>query len=299
MLEFDGDLRTRLEARLEPHALRLLERSAELALRLHADEVGPEHLLCALMADEDCAAHRAVQHAFADPGTVGEEALALAAGILISGSAVSLPFSEGAVRALEGARVHARARGEAAVLPAHLLAAAMGALPAQLREEAFEAGYDAAGLPSGAPPDAPGAADVPPAGALLGSLSEAAKQALSGAARLARQERQEAIGPVQLALACLLDEPALGRACGFTASRARMLFRGRGEDPTPPRPRSMPPDESFEAFLGGLGAGTTSVGLLARFHAGGTPELARILTHHRIGPDLLERAARAFRDPGA
>jgi len=39
--------------------------------------------------------------------------------------------------------------------------------------------------------------------------------------------------------------------------------------------------------------------LLARFLAGGTPELARLLARHRITPALLERAQAAFEDPEA
>jgi hypothetical protein len=295
MLELPEDLRARLEARLSPHARALLERASELALRLHADEVGPEHLLCVLMADADGAAHRAVLHAFADPGTIGEETLALAAGIGISGSAVSLPFSAGAVNALERARGHARERGDAQVLPSHVLAAALEALPAELREEVADAGYDPGGLPSGAPPV--GGEWSAPSGTLFASFSEAAKKALSGAARLARQERLGSIGPAHLAVACLMEEPGMGRGCGLTASRARMLFRGRSEDLSTPAARDLPPDEELLAFLERLGEGTGSLGLLAGFLAGGTPELAQLLGRHRISAALLERAAGAFEDP--
>jgi len=300
ILELPEDLRRRLDQRLEPYARALVERSAELALELHADEVGAEHLLCVLMRDADCAAHRAVLHAFADPQTLGEEALALAAGILISGSAVSLPFSEGSVRSLARARALAAQRGEAQVLPLHLLSAALSALPADLCRELEEAGCEPQGLGQGRPSTPPpGEAAAPIRGSLFANFSEAAKKVLSAAARLARQEHIRSIGPAHLALACLLDEPELGRACRLTAARARMLFRGRSEDPTPLALRALPADEAFLGFLAGLAEGTTSLGLLARFHAAGPPELARLLAHHRLAPPLLERAAAAFGDPQA
>lgn len=299
LLELPDALRARVTARLEPRALALLEQAAALALRLHADEVGPEHLLCALMADEDCAAHRAVVHAFADPETLGEETLALAAGILVCGSSVSLPFSEGAVQALRAARAHADAREEAVVTPAHLLAAAIEALPADLREATADAGYAPEALPVGAPPRELARPVATLAGSLFSTLSEPAKRVLSSAARLARSERLAAIAPVHLAVATLHEDPALGRACGLSASRARMLYRGRGEDPTPLPQRALPADAPLEGFLEGLEAGTQSLGLLARFHAGGTPELARVLMHHRIAPALIERVRGAFEDPPA
>jgi Clp amino terminal domain, pathogenicity island component len=281
-----------LERRLQPYGLRLVEQAAELALRLHADEVGAEHLLCALMADEDCAAYRAAVYAFADPPTVGEEALAMAAGILISGSAASTPFSTGAVRALEAARDQALALSEAQARPGHLLEAAVAALPDELRAEVLDAGYR--GAETAAAPRS-----VPVPGGLFRIYSESAKKALSAAARLARQEHSDAIGPAHLALACLLEEPELARQRGLSASRARMIFRGRFSDPTPTERRALAPDESFTAFLAGLERASGSLELLARFHAGGTPELAKLLARHRLIPALLERAAGAFADPEA
>jgi hypothetical protein len=291
-LALSAEQRAALGERLQPYGLRLVEQAAELALRLHADEVGAEHLLCALMADEDCAAHRVALYAFADPATVGEEALAMAAGILISGSAAATPFSTGAVRALEAARASALAGSDAQARPGHLLEAAVAALPDDLRAEVVEAGYRA-----GDPTAAQAPAAVP--GGLFRTYSESAKKALSAAARIARQEKSEAIGPAHLALACLLEEPELARKRGLSASRARMLFRGRFADPTPTERRALPPDEVFERFLAGLQEASGSLALLARFHAGGTPDIARLLARHRLIPALLERTAGAFSDPSA
>src|SRR5688572_3141726 len=95
---------------LAPHGRALLAAARDFALSIHAEELGPEHLLCALMADAEGAARRAVEHAFADPETIAGEVLAMASGILVSGSAASLPFSPGGVRALEGARALAAER---------------------------------------------------------------------------------------------------------------------------------------------------------------------------------------------
>lgn len=298
MLELPSDLRARLEATLGACALRLLEASAAYALELHADEAGPEHLLCALMLDEDCAAHRAVLHAFADPETIAEEARALAAGILVTGSAASLPFSTGGVLALEGARRTAAQRSEPGVAPAHLLHAAAAQLPPDLQGELFDAGFEptdlrqafGAAVPSGA---------VREAGSLFGAFTDEAKRLLSLAARVARQGGDAAIGPAHLLLAGLASEPALERAGGLSAARARMLLRGRTRDATPPRTSALGADEDYLAFLEGLAPSAGSLHLLARFHAGGTPLLAQLLARHRVTTALLERSLEAFRDPPA
>ena len=98
----------RLGQRLAPYARETLERGASLAARLHADEVSPEHWLAALLADEECAATRAVLHAFADPETIGIEVLAQCSGIMVVGSGRTLPFSVRAVSALRAARAGAQ-----------------------------------------------------------------------------------------------------------------------------------------------------------------------------------------------
>src|SRR5262245_36528597 len=119
-----------------------IERSGEYAARLHADEVGPEHVLCTLMDDENSAAHRAVVHAFADPATIADETRAMAAGITVSGSAASLPFSELGVRALRGARALAARGGGGAVGLAHLLDATFAQFDGELRAQFESAGWN-------------------------------------------------------------------------------------------------------------------------------------------------------------
>ena len=76
-------------------------RAVELALTLHSEEVTLEHLICALLSDEESAICELIEHAFADPETLYEDALALTPGILIVGSSATRPFS---VRAVEVAR---------------------------------------------------------------------------------------------------------------------------------------------------------------------------------------------------
>jgi len=285
-----------LHARLAPYAAGLLRRAGEYAAAQHADEVGPEHLLATMMGDEACAAHRVVLFAFADPETIADEARALSAGILVSGSRTTLPFSTCGVDALEAARRDAADAGAAAVGVRHLLAAAVDALPEAVRGELEAAGYAAAGL-RGA--DAGGADPLPVAGPLFRSFDEDAKQALLRAARLAQGERHDAIGPAHLILAALQAHAELEAAAELSHVRARHLLRGRMADETPPRGGPLPADDALTAFLEGLAAGASSLDLLSRYHAGGTAELAGLLTRHRVGPALLERARGAYTDPEA
>ncbi len=135
-----------LRARLGGHARRVLDRCGDLALQIHADEAGPEHLLVTLMEDEDAAAHRAAVHAFADPATIADEARALASGILISGSTASLPFSPLGVRALRSARALAARRRDGAVGLPHVLIAAFEELEPDLRSLFEDSGWSRAGV---------------------------------------------------------------------------------------------------------------------------------------------------------
>jgi hypothetical protein len=296
MLELTEALRARVAAHARPYALGLIERAGRYAAQLHADEAGVEHLVCTLMADPDCAARRAVEHAFADPGTVAEEVRALAAGILVTGSSASLPFSPGGVLALRAARDAAAAAGRSEVRPALLLACALEQLPADLRAALDEAGYERAGLEQAAGP-----AGVVPSETARGSLfrrfSEDSKRCLSAAARLARGDSGESIGPAHLVLACLQAQRELERAGALSASRVRMLLRERMLDPTGLPERAIEPDEVFEAYLAALPRDCDSLTLLARCHGAATPEVSGVLTRHRVTAALLERSAGAFRDP--
>lgn len=292
------DQRTReLLARLAPYARGLLERGARLALTLHADEFGPEHLLCALMDDEDCGAHRLALHAFADPPTISGEALSLAAGIMISGSSAALPFSTLGVQALRRARADAARRQSTAVEISHLVLASFDELEPAVREQLSDSGWSRAALEALATRAGPAARSVEDQGALFRSFSEDAKRLLSAAGKLARQHEHAAISPGHLLLASLTWDQTLERAAGLPPSRVRMALRGRLDDRTPAPERPLPLDESAEAFLARIAPGATSVALLAGFHAGLTPELAQVLNRHKLTPALFERAGASFADP--
>ena len=278
---------------LAPHGRVLFDAARDYAISIHAEELGPEHLLCALMADPDGAARRAVEHAFADPETIASEALAMASGILVSGSAASLPFSPLGVRALEGARALAAERRAGSVREAHLLVAAVRALPAEVGTDLALAGFGESELAQvGA-----GAGDVRLSGPLFRQFSEEAKRALSAAARTARQDGSPAIAPAHLVLACLGAAAEISRAAGISAPRARSVLRGRTRDDSRAEPRALEADEALAAYSRGLAPGAGSLELLARFHGGATPELAQLLARHRVTTALLARVADAFRDP--
>jgi ATP-dependent Clp protease ATP-binding subunit ClpA len=283
--------------RLSPYARHSLESAAAFALSIHADELGPEHLLCALMDDEESAAHRVAAHAFADPATISEETRALAAGIMISGSSASLPFSALGVKALRRARADAARRRSRAVEPSHLVLASFDELAPELREPLEDSGWSRANLEALAVQAGPGAQAVEDVGALFRSFSDEAKRLLSGAGKLARQGGQRSISHGHLLLASLSSDMALERAAGLPPSRVRIALRGRLEDLTPVEGGPLDLDDAAEAYLERLPPGAGTLELLRAFHAGGTAELAQILTRHKVSVALLDRAAEAFLDP--
>lgn len=295
MIALDSPELVQLAARLAPYARQLLDRCAHDALQLHAEEVGPEHLLSTLMSDEECAAHRAALHAFADPATIRDEALTLAAGILISGSSAALPFSAFGVRALRGARERAAARGDAMVEVPHLALAAFDELEADLRELFAGAGWSPAGLE--ALLGSGGAGGVVASGHLFRHFSDDAKRALSAAARLARASSSRSISAAHLFQASLQAETRIERACGMPAARARIALRGRLDDMSAVSGSPLAPDDALAGFLARLPGAADSLEMLRALHAGGTPELAQVLVRHKVTAALLERARAAFEDP--
>ena len=296
MIALETQLHARLAARLVPYTRALLDRAAHEALQIHADEVGPEHVLGTLMSDEECAAYRVATHAFADPDTIRDELRSHAAGILISGSAAALPFSALGVKALRSARALAARRGDASVEVPHLALGSFEHLEAELRELFEGAGWNAAGLLATLPPAGP-PGGVSESGHLFRHFSDDAKRALSGAARLARSTSLPSLSAALLFQASLAHEARLERACGMPASRARIALRGRLADTTPVEGGPLGPDSSLEAFLGRLPERADSLDLLRAAHAGGTPELAQVLARHKVTLALLERSRAAFRDP--
>lgn len=283
-----------LLARLAPHARALVLRAGEHALRLHADAVTPDHLLTTLMDDSECAAHRAVIHAFADPATISGEALAISPGILVVASASTLPFSPRAAAALRNARARAaRARAGHVGCP-EILVEALREVGKEVREL-----LEAAGLRAVEPEPASGAADpVTEEGPLFKRFSMQAKRALSGANRAAAEARAASIGPAHVVLGCLREDEALAARAGLGYRRARIALAGRGEDASAPAPRRLPPDPSLLGFLAGLEESAGSLDLLARFLApGGTPELGEILLRQKLSAAVVDRSRAAFRDP--
>lgn len=287
----------RLCASLSPYGGLLLDRAGDVALFLHAREVGVEHLLCALMRDEDCAAYQVVLHAFADPETIEQEARATADGILVVGSVCTLPFSVQGVRALFAARALAQGLGDVQVLPRHLALASFDHLPSEAAAALRAAGWiaDNAGT-------ATAAAEIDSGAPLFRSFANDAKRNLSAAGRAAHQARQASISAAQVLLAALEIQPALESELGLTRHRARAALRDLTADSTPLDPRPLRGDAGLRAFLARLGASVTpggagSLELLATYHSPETPELAQLLTRNKVTRALLERSADAFRDP--
>ena len=293
--------------RLAPYARGSLERAADRALQMHADAVALEHLLCEILDDESSAAHSALIHGFADPGVLRDEVLALAPGILVVGSARSLPFSERAVRALFAARDRAEAEGAPEVGLALLAREAMRELRAVhgaiLDGAGVECGPDAApavGRPRADRPHADRPTAGPPttpAGSLFRLFSADAKRVLSRACRLADRMDRAAIGPAHVLLACLEQDAA---ACGATTAglvRLRAALSGRDADESVVPARALEPEPGLSALLRELPAGADTLSILRTCLDKGTAELRQLLVRQRVTPALLERARPACGDP--
>lgn len=285
-------------ARLAPYVSELLAAAGRRALRVHADEVSLEHLLGACMEDEECAAHQLVVHAFADPETIDLELLALSPGTMVVSSSAALPFSPRALDALRAARGAACDAGAAEVEAAVVLARAVAALEGPLARALGDAGYSDGDLaPAGADGGAERGGGLERDGPLFRGFSDGAKRALSHANRAASSRREASIGPAQLVLSCLAEEPALGGRSGLSAVRARSLLAGHTVDPTAPAPRSIPPQPVLVAVLAAAPDGGGSLELWAASRRLGGDEVGALLERHRITAALLERAEGAFRDP--
>jgi len=290
LLLADADARAAVD-RLAPHARSRLAGAARLAVRLHAEEVTSEHLLAAILADEDAGATRLVLHAFADPETLHAEVLALCPGILVVGSGRSLPFSPRALEALFAARRGARTAGTEVVGSAHVLAAAARELEPELARALAAAGYRE---PEGwAPPPSAGPRET----ALFATFEARARRALGAACRAAAQLGRDAISPAHLVLGCAEVAEDAAAAAGLTASRARMCLAGRDEDPSRPEPVSLPPDDGLVALLAGLAPPADTFAVLDRVLSHGSPELRLLLVQQKITPALVERSRGAFPDP--
>ena len=287
--------------RLSPYGRALLAAAGREALRLAADEVDPEHLLIATLADEESAAYRAVVHAFADPETIAQETLALAAGILVVGSTGTLPFSPRAVEALFAARARAAAERATSLDGDRLFRAALEALPAEALAALAAAGLSSAAAEPAAPaaPAPPGEPAVLEEGPLFRATTDEARKLLSHAAKLADEglRAERAIGPAHIVIAALDLDRERARRAGLSAGRARLALTGRTVDDARPPERALPPSESLVAFVARLPAEAGSLAMLATFASRGTAEVRHLLQRHRVTASLLERAALSFADP--
>jgi hypothetical protein len=230
-----------------------------------------------------------VLHAFADPGTIDDEALAISPGVMVVASGSTLPFSPTAVEALVRARAAAHG-GE--VAPREVLVAALGSLGDEALAALGKAGLV---LAPAAPAPLPDTADD--AEPLFRRFTTEAKRALSNANRAAAQSDEPSIGPARLVIACLERDEELASEAGLAWRRARLALTGHTLDATPPRPRALPADEALLTLLGRLPEGASSTAVLGEMIASGPLELGQILTRHKVTTSLIERARDAFGDP--
>lgn len=280
----------------DPYLTVAMGRAARLARRLHAHEVAPEHALCALLDDEDCAAHRALVNAFADPETISAEVMALAPGILVVGSGRSLPFSVRGARALEGARKRAADRRAVEVAPSDLLLAAVDCAQEELQRALAEGGWSRAGLEA-LDPGAEVGDPVGLDGSPIHAFSERTKRACAVACRIAIQHQRSRIGPVHLAYALLELEPELQEASGLNLLRTRSALRGRDDDDTPLPDRALAAEDELAALVDGLEGGADTLDLLVAFQRSGPSGVRLLLEQQRLTAEGLYAARRALRDP--
>lgn len=281
--------------RIAPYARTLLERAGEHALRLHADVVSPDHVLSTLMDDADCAACAAVLHSFADPATIAGEALAISPGVMVIGSGSTLPFSTRGLAALMNSRARAAREHRSDVSEPLVFREALAELAPRLVRSLVAAGLSMSGvedLPRGA--DGPAIATE---GALFKHFSMGAKKCLSAANHLAAGFSLTSISPAHLTLACLQVDERLAARVNLRFPRARLVLAAQTADDTPPPPRVLVPDAGMVAYLSSLPDGADSLALLEHCLTSASPELAQILTRHKVRPELLVRARGAFRDP--
>ena len=282
--------------RLSDYAQRSLIAAGEHALRLHADEVTPEHWLGALISDEDSAANQLAIHAFADPETIAFELLALSPGIMVVGSHAALPFSTTAVQALREARQLALDERCEQVDAAALLDQAVAALPPEAQVKLQEAGFARSDAkPKPAPVDE--SKVLRSTGSLFQGFSDPAKRALSQANKDAFSAKESSISPARMALACLAAEPELESRYGTNRKQARLALSGHFVDETPLEPRLLAPSTELLAFLDILPPGAGSIEVLVATREEGDQELIALFDRHRMTSSLLARSMTAFQDP--
>jgi len=267
-------------------------RAAELALALHAEVVSREHLVCALLSDEESALYELVEHAFADPETLYEDALALAPGILIVGSGATKPFSVRAVRAARAAVELARGAGLARVDPACVLRAACAELPEEALGALVEAGCDPDAVPLSGE-----RGELPMGTHLFHPFGDEARRTLTSASRLAAKDGRGALSPADLVAGALGEDADLTRAFGVDKSSAINLLRPCADDTTHPEPRTLDDAVELSQLFSSLPEEGGSLDLLEKILAEPEEELAQVFLRQKVTVALLERSRATFVDP--
>jgi hypothetical protein len=273
-----------------------LARAQTLALRLHAAEVSPEHWLAALLEDEDCAATRAVLHAFADPETIGAEVLALCEGIMVVGSGQTLPFSMRSVEALRAARSAACGRRAPRVAPSDLFQAAFTHLPAPAAERLADFAASIRFL--GRPEEVEDGAPLAPAGPLFRGFSSEALRGLGWSAKVASQLGRDAITPVHLLAGTLEACASLRQELGLSSTRLRLATTGADEDDTPLPSRPIPRSAELQRLLCELPEGAQTLDVLAWLLGHGSSEVCALLLRQKVTSALVESCRGVHADPG-
>ncbi|HIF41799.1 MAG TPA: hypothetical protein EYQ74_11950 [Planctomycetes bacterium] len=280
-------------AELAPYLRGLVENGVRRALWLHADQVHQEHVLGAVLGDEESAAGQVIEHAFADPETLDTELLALSPGLMVVGAKAVLPFSSESLAVLKKARSRALDQARTQLGAAGLAEACAEALPRAVQE--------ALGKPDWPHDEGDEGVQAPkrlnPDGHLFQGLSGAAKRSLVRACRSAHGRKERSITSLGLLLATLEEDPALRSASGWSPGKIRSAAEGQTPPASDPPEGPLTPSPALAALLTRLPSGADSLDFLAASLAGAEAELAACLSRHRITPDLVERARGAFRDP--
>ena len=266
--------------------------AAELALSLHADVVSREHLVCVLLSDAESALSELVEHAFADPETLHQDALALAPGILVVGSGATMPFSVRAVRAARRAVKLAQRAGLSRVTPACVLKAAYEELSTDALAQLKGAGC----LPTGVKLEGE-QGDLPAGTHLFHPFNDEARRTLTSASRLAAQVKRRTLTPADLVAGALSEDAGLPQEFGADAASVAVLLRPFAEDTTPPLPRDLKDDEELSQLWSSLSQGAGSLEVLEVILREPEGELAQVFCRQKVTSALLERSRATFVDP--
>jgi ATP-dependent Clp protease ATP-binding subunit ClpA len=267
--------------------------SAEgLALSLHADAVSPEHLICVLLSDEESALSALVEHAFADPETLHQDALALAPGILVVGSGATRPFSVRAVWAARRAVELAEGAGLSRVSPACVLKAACEELSPEALAQLNESGCDPRIVALEGE-----RGELPTGAHLFHPFNDEARRTLTSASRLASKVNRETLTPADLVAGALSEDAELARSFGADAASAAALLRPFAEDTTPPEQRALGDDEELTRLWSSLSEEAGSLEVLDAILREPQEELAQVFLRQKVTAALLERSRETFVDP--